>query len=139
MNNEFQNEVRTDVETNHRNEGYSPRRFKKIDILIFAMCLILAFVFWCYALYVNDPIMKKNVTINFVLEGESEGEVLYNDSIRIPVYGERSILANKNTFTIQVDRSEFSEYGEETIVTIDFPENIDSDYKEVVLILTTTD
>lgn len=137
MNNDFQNDLVNEVENHNKSDSYTSKRFKKIDVLIFALCLILAFVFWCYAQYVDDPIMKKNVTINFVLVGASDGEVLLKDSIRIPVRGERSVLSNKNSFTITVDRSEFSDYNKETVIQIDFPENVDSDYKEVVLVLTT--
>ena len=98
------------------------RRFRNVDILILIACFLLAFAFWCYAHYINDPIIEKTITINFVLDGAESFEHLEEDSYKFVVYGTQSELSNINEVTIHIDRSNFASYNTETTISIDHPD-----------------
>ncbi len=126
-----QNDV-FDVENPEKATGYSQKKFKTIDILIFAACLILAFVFWCYALYVDDPIIEKGISVNFELVGGGEGEYIAPEAKRIVVYGPLSKLST-SSITVKVNRSEFNDYNTSVKIKITYPEGIGSDTTQVDL------
>ncbi len=126
-------EIMAEVEYVEKSTSYTAKKFKKIDILIFVFCLALAFIFWCYALYVDDPVIQKNVTVNFVLEGGQSNEFILPTSQKIMVYGERSVLENINAVTVKVKRSDFNAYNKDTLITLEFPNNIQSYTKQVKL------
>ena len=122
-----------EVEYAHKNDSYTNRKFKKINILIFLICLSMAFVFWCYALYIDDPISQKNITVNFVLVGGDSSEMILPAHKSITVYGERSVLSSISSIKVEVKRSEFKEYNKDTVVVINYPKNIGSETKEITL------
>ncbi|MGM9632517.1 MAG: hypothetical protein ACI3XL_05445 [Eubacteriales bacterium] len=132
MSNNTVNKNTAEIEYAERNSG-NPRKIKKIDILIFILCICLAFIFWCYALYVDDPIIEKNITVNFVLEGGESNEFLMPATKKIVVYGEKSVLDNMTTVTVKVKRSDFTEYNTDTLITIEFPNHIRSKTEQVIL------
>lgn len=111
-------------ETVQKNEEYSTKKFKKIDILIFIVCILIAFFCWCYAHYVNDPIVEKELTLNFVLEGGESYEELSQDSITVTIYGISSKIADLNEVDIAINRSLFNSYDADTMITIEH----DDDY-----------
>jgi YbbR domain-containing protein len=123
MNINFTNENNPSVESvefAEKSEQYTKKGFKKVDILIFITCFLAAFFIWCYANYVNDPIIIKEVTVEFVLVNAPENESINPSKKKISVYGEKSVLNSitNNTITIYVDRSEFE--GEDKNIKYDF-------------------
>lgn len=137
-NNQYNEDVITN-ESASSNEEYTPTKFKKIDILVFAVCLLLAFAIWCYAHYINDPIVTKQVTVNFVLENASVGETLSKKYENINVYGLESAIGAVSEITVYVDRSEFNNYDTETSITVDYPEGVNSHTDSVILELHSSD
>lgn len=122
-----------EVEYAQKGEAYTNRKFKKINILIFLVCLSMAFIFWCYALYIDDPIIQKNVTVNFVLVGGDSSEMILPAHKSITVYGEKSVLSGISSIKVEVKRSSFKEYNKDTLVEINYPKNIDSETKSITL------
>ena len=122
-----------EVETSEKTPVYTQKRFKKVNFLIFALCLVMAFVFWCYALYLDDPIMEKVVTVNFVLEGGEATDSITPVTRKVTVYGEKSVLSEINTITVKVNRNQFAEYNVDTVITIQYPKNIESVTKQLTL------
>ena len=116
------NETTVTSQNIQKNDEYSNRRFRNVDILILIACFLLAFTFWCYAHYINDPIIEKTITINFVLDGAESFEHLEEDSYKFVVYGTQSELSNINEVTIHIDRSDFTSYNTETTISIDHPD-----------------
>lgn len=117
MSNQINDTIQNEI--SEKNEEYSTTRFKKTDILIFVACLLLAFICWCYAHYIDDPILEKTVTVNFVLDGGNGTEYLSVQSQRMVVYGIKSDIDDIKIITIHVDRSLFGEYNTETEINID--------------------
>ena len=113
------NETNVNSENVQKNEEYSNRRFRNVDVLILIACFILAFSFWCYAHYINDPIVEKEITINFVLDDAESFEYLEKDSYKFVVYGIQSELSNIEEVTIHINRSNFTSYNTETTIYID--------------------
>lgn len=113
-------------ETIHTNDEYSPKKFNKSDILVFVTCLLLAFTIWCYAHYINDPIIQKVVVVNFVLENGGPNEELSIEKTTIKIYGEESMISGLSEFTIYVDRNDFTSYNTPTVITLEFPEGVHS-------------
>ena len=139
MNNELNTPNTTEVNYSEADNEYSPKRFKAIDILIFGVCLVLAFAFWCYAVYLDDPIIEKNITVNFILEGGNANETLSPASYTIQVFGKRSDLKDLTSLTVKVNRSDFKEYDVPTLRNIKYPANISSDIKQIKLKLINDD
>lgn len=125
MDNQISQNNVLDVENAEKATGYSQKKFKTVDILIFAACLILAFIFWCYALYVDDPIIEKGISVNFVLVDGADNEYVTPIAKRIVVYGPLSKLST-SSITVKVNRSEFDDYNTATKIKIAYPEGINS-------------
>lgn len=103
------------------------KRFKKADILIFVICIIGAFVIWCYANYIDDPIVVRTVTVEYVLEDGENSEYIWPRRENIEVYGEKSVVdaISNGTITIAIGKSSFK--NSETIdYKIVYPEGIHS-------------
>ena len=98
-------------------------------LFIGILCVLIAVGFWCYANYLDDPIIIREINVEFVL---SENGVLSNvviDKEVIEVYGEKSVLSSipitTNTLVISVDINEFK--NSETInFQIKYPDGIHS-------------
>lgn len=131
MNSNYQQEDMNELEISQRSDSYSSKKFKKIDILIFLSCLALAFVFWCYALYVDDPVIEKTLMIDMTLENGSALERIELEEIRVSVIGPRSELTPISVIRMSVDRSEFSEYDEYITVELQYPDGIDGNVREI--------
>lgn len=116
MNNQINDNLEVDVSQKH--DEYSTTRFKKTDILIFLACLLLAFICWCYAHYIDDPILEKTVTVNFVLDGGNGTEYLSVTSKKMVIYGIESDISDIDEITIHVDRSVFKSYNTDTQIDI---------------------
>lgn len=128
------------VEFVDKTHEYTHKRFKTRDILIGAFCLIAAFFIWCYANYVDDPIIQKQVTLDFVLVHGESYEDIKPDKMSVWVYGEESVLSSihNNTITIYVDKSKFNGYDTVLNYEIDYGDNIHSHTKSVELKLVDT-
>ena len=129
--NDISNDNNTETQTAEKKHS------KNINILIFLACLVLAFILWCFALYIDDPVIKADLTVRFELVGESEDEFLIYEPQKITVYGKSSILKNKTYIVAKVNRSEFKTYNQNTLVNIKFDKYIESDTNKVYLKLAT--
>ena len=100
-----------------------PTRFKKLELLVFFGCLALAFLLWCYASYLDDPIIQKEVTLNFELNGNpGNGYVISNPST-IVIYGEESILSNINTVKVIINQETYN-VGDKLDIEVELPNNV---------------
>ena len=139
MNSELNTINSSEVNYSESSNEYRPKRFKVIDILIFGVCLVLAFAFWCYAVYLDDPIIEKNITVNFIVEGGNANETLSPASYTIQVFGKRSDIKDLTSLTVKVNRSDFKEYDVPTLINIRYPANVSSDTKQIKLKLINDD
>lgn len=136
MNKDLGTDYSSEFEYQSDGKSSKGRKFRAIDVLIFIICLFMAFVFWCYALYVDDPVIEKSITVNFVVDGGDSTDILTPASRRIVVYGKRSELNSVSAITVKIKKSEFKGYDTPTTITIQYPKNISSDTKQIVLKLT---
>ena len=106
----------TENEVEYVEKIHNPHsKFKKFELLVFIGCLAFAFMMWCYANYIDDPIIKKEVTLDFRLDDQpGNGSVSSNPST-IVIYGEESILSGINKITVSVKREDFDEDRKITI------------------------
>ena len=126
MNIELTNETENEVEFVEQNNTNTRKSFRKYELLVFLGCLLFAFIIWCYANYLEDPIIQKEVTVRFVLTNAEDGEVITDSTEQVMIYGERSSLATVSVITVYVERSMFSKYDEPTMIPIEYPEHIHS-------------
>lgn len=124
-----------EVEYVEKSEVYSPKKLKKADFFMLIFCILAAFAIWCYANFINDPIIVKEVTVDFVLVDAHNQEVITPSKVNIEVYGEKSILDSirNNTITVYVERSEFESYNSLTTITIEYPDGIHSHKNQIQL------
>lgn len=127
MNTELNEVVENEVEYAETNNKHS-KRFKKYELLIFLGCLAFAFTMWCYANYIDDPIIQKDVDIYLVYEGD--GSVVSNPT-KIVIYGEESKLSNISEITVNVDAGSFSNGANKITIEIDLPEDVYSHNNEI--------
>ena len=121
------------VEFVDKADEYTHKKLKRSDILVFVICIIGAFMFWCYVNYLDDPIVKKEVTVDFVLVDGSVNEYIVPNKVKIWIYGEESTInsLNGNTITVYVERSEFEDFNTPIDYVIDYPKDVHSDTKSV--------
>lgn len=129
MNTNYSNDDLNEVENPYKAD--SSRKFRKIDILIFIVCLALAFVVWCYALFIDDTVIEKDVLLNFVLEGGAYNESLECDTRSITVYGSKSLLSGVSKIDVSVSRTDFAEYGEYVTATVEYPDGVEGEVKQI--------
>ena len=123
-------------EVSNSQEEYVPKKSHTVDFLIILGCLIVAFIFWCSAHYIADPMVEKELSVNFVLVGGAENEYIVQDSIRLVFYGKESALENLEVIEIPVERSLFDEYDTDTEVPTKKTDAYHTHTKEVTLQLT---
>lgn len=128
---DHQHDDMMDMGFTQSNEPATKKKFKKINILVFFLCIVLAFAFWCYALHVNDPVIKKTVAVELVLVGGAEDEALTSSQSIVEVYGVRSALGSVDKITVKVDRGGFSAYDKDRAVTLTLPQNIESKTEQI--------
>ena len=133
MNIELNNETENEVEYAEKNNYTVAKRFKKFEIFIFLGCLVLAFMIWCYANYLDDPIIQKEITVYFVLEGGEANEDIETRSSKIVVYGEQSVISDMVAITNYVDRELFGDDKTKINYTIDYPDGVHSHITEIEL------
>ena len=131
--NNFQDSVNFNTQ-----DEYAPQKKNTLRIGILIACLILSFVFWCFAHYQNDPMMKKDIVVNFILVNGASNEAITPQFHYFTFYGPRSVLEEKNVVNIEVDRSMFDEYNVHTIIPISYNDEFHSHTKEIELRLIKT-
>lgn len=115
-NNATENEVEY-VEKTHTNIS----KFKKYEILIFIGCIAFAFMMWCYANFLDDPIIQKDVRVYVdVFDGDNFVERLES---KISIYGEESVISKENGFYLEVGLESFGE-DKKTQLTVKLPEDV---------------
>ena len=124
-------------------EEYIPKKYKKIDLVIFILCILIAFTIWDYSINLDDPIIKKELTVKFVLVNNTDDEYISvpseggeNQDIpskKILVYGAKSKLSDVDDITVKINRLRFVEYDKDTNITLNYPNYISSATKQVVL------
>lgn len=117
-------------------EVATKKKFKKINILIFIACLVLAFAFWCYALHVSDPVIKRTLPVEIVLVGGAEGETVTASPSKIEVWGAQSVLGGLDKLTVKVNRSSISAPDKDIPVALTLPSGIESDIERINVRLT---
>lgn len=127
MNIEINNQVENEVEVEYvENINYSNNNFKKYGFFMFLGCLVLSFLVWCFANYLDDPIIKKGVPAKFDWDGENTNVVFTiidsktgKEIKEIEIYGEKSVLIYVNSISVELSESQFSD-GKD-IITIKLP------------------
>ena len=126
MNIEINNQVENEVEVEYvENINYSNNNFKKYGFLMFLGCLVLSFLVWCFANYLDDPIVKKGVPAKFDWDGKNNVVFTIIDREtgkeikEIDIYGEESVLIYVSFIHVELSESQFSD-GKDTI-TIKLP------------------
>ncbi|MBO5715166.1 MAG: hypothetical protein J6S23_02080 [Clostridia bacterium] len=127
------------VEFVDKADEYRQKRFKKSDVLVFIVCIIGAFLIWCYVNYVDDPIIQKEVTVDIVLVNGSLNEYIVPNKMKISVYGEESVInsISDNTITVYVERSKITDYDTTVDYAIEYPQGVHSHTKSVEIKLMT--
>lgn len=121
------------VEFVDKADEYTYKKLKKSDILVFVICIIGAFMFWCYVNYLDDPIVTKEVTVDFVLVDGSVNEYIVPNKVKVWVDGEESTInaLNDNTIKVYVQRSDFEDFDTPINFVIDYPKGVHGDTKSV--------
>ena len=130
------NTVETAVNT-HQDELVT-KKPKNYSALIFIACLLLSFVVWCCAQYVHDPIIQKDMVVNFVLINGETNEAITPQFHMFTFYGLKSELENKSVINIEVDRSLFTSYDTYTTIPISYTDKFHSHTTEIELRLIVT-
>ena len=133
MNIERNNETEYEVEYVEENTLKTTSRYKKFQVLIFLGCLLLSFFVWCYANYLDDPIIQKEVALTFTVEG-GQGEVIQS-SYTIVIYGEKSVLTEITEIVNKVNYNEFSEDNLTITKNVKLPSDVHTHNDEVELTL----
>ena len=120
-----------------KNDEYAPKKFKKVDVIIFIVCIVLAFAFWCYAQFLHDPIIEKTILVQFVLVGGEANESITPTFKQMNFFGKQSALEKLEYVTFEVQRSAFTEYNVETEISMSYPDEFHADVDEVFLMLLT--
>ncbi len=131
MNKHFNDEENSVIENNVDNEQvevYVKKRSGKGNKFIIGMlCVLIAVVFWCYANYLDDPIIQKEITVDFVLVDGEKNQDIYPDKVNVVVFAEKSLLDSfqNNTIPVYVKISEFND-SKSINYKIDYPHGIHS-------------
>lgn len=133
MNIERNNESEYEVEYV---EEYTPKttsKYKKFQVFIFLGCLLLAFFVWCYANYLDDPIIQKEVALTFTVEGSNNHVI--QSSYTIVIYGEKSVLSEISEIENKVNSNEFSDDNLTITKNVKLPSGVHTHNDEVELTL----
>ena len=139
MNIELNNNTENEVEFVEKEIHHPSNKFEKLKIFVFLVCLVFAFVVWCYAHYLDDPIVLLDKDRECVwLDSSSRGlqvEITDMDGnviTKLPVYGEKSVLYSVDTIQIELKKSDF-ENSDTKVIDIIFPKDVHSHTTQVVV------
>ena len=65
MNIELNNATENEIEYVEDEIDYTPKKFVKFRVLIILCCAVFSFFVWCYAHYLNDPILIDKMEIKW--------------------------------------------------------------------------
>lgn len=118
-------------------EDESSKKSNVINFLIFLGCIVIAFAIWCYANFTVDPMIEKELIVQFVLEDGATNEYLTPVYHSFTFYGPKSAFANikDNTIKFIVKRSIFKNYDEPITVKLNYGDDYHSHTTEVELTL----
>lgn len=131
MNKHFNDEENFVIENNADNEQVEVHMKKRSGtgnkFIIGMLCVLIAVVFWCYANYLDDPIIQKEITVDFVLVDGEKNQDIYPDKVNVVVFAEKSLLDSfqNNTIPVYVKISEFND-SKSINYKIDYPHGIHS-------------
>lgn len=139
MNIELNNATENEVEFVEKEVQRPSNKFEKLKVFIFLSCLIFAFIGWCYAHYLDDPIVLVDKDIECVWVDASgrglqveitdmEGNVID----KLPVYAEKSVIYSVDSITIELKKSDF-ENSDTKVIDIKFPDDVHSHTTQVVV------
>lgn len=140
MKKHFNDEENSVIENNADNEQVEVHMKKQSGtgnkFVIGMLCVLIAVVFWCYANYLDDPIIQKEITVDFVLVNGDATQDILPDKVNILICGEKSLLNSitNDTITIHVDISAFKNQNEINY-KINFPKGLHSHITHQTLIL----
>ena len=139
MNIELNNNTENEVEFVEKEIHHPSNKFEKLKIFVFLVCLVFAFVVWCYAHYLNDPIVLVEKNIECVwLDGSGRGlQIEITDMEgkvidKLPVYAEKSVLDAVDAVTVELKKSYF-ENSDTKVVDVIFPENVHGHTTQVIV------
>ena len=135
MNIERNNDTEFEVEYVEENVQQNAKKNNKFQLFIFLGCLVLAFLVWCYANYLDDPIVQKEVDLIITLVNPQTGDAVKQSSQTIWIYGEESVLENIHVSTNQVNRNKFSGYDSTVDWDIELPDDVHTHDGDVKLTL----
>ena len=118
-------------------EEYAPKKSNIINLFVFLGCIIIAFAIWCYANFTVDPMIEKELFVEFKLEGGSSDEYITPVYHYFTFYGPKSAFEDikDNSIAFTVKRSMFENYDEPTTIKLKYDDNYHSHVTEVELIL----
>lgn len=141
MNIERNNETNNEVEYVDNSTNLISKRSRQRKIIIFLACLVFSFVVWCYANYLDDPIIKKEISIDLYKQNFAADVVLamYDDKgekiDKIEIYGEESSVNSVRNYRIEVYPSDFED-GTTYIHKIELSDGVYSHTKEIKIVIT---
>ena len=139
MNIERNNETDNEVEYVDNSTNLITKKSRQRKIIIFVACLLFSFVVWCYANYLDDPIIKKDISID--LHNHIDDVILTaydedgNKIDKIEIYGEESSLNSISSYRIEIYPSNFKD-GSTYVCEIERGEGIYSHTKTIKIVKT---
>ena len=106
--------------------------FRKFRFLIAIGCLIFSFMMWCYASYIDDPIIQKRVSVHLDYNGIG---VIECDSSHIVIYGEESKLSGITEIKVIVERNSFNQNNKMVVYWVGdlLPDGVYSHQEQIVV------
>lgn len=158
MNIELNNATENEIEYVEDEIDYTPKKFVKFRVLIILCCAVFSFFVWCYAHYLNDPILIDKMEIKWAWVENTEGanqiitdingnvikdmKVVFTDMEgnvieNISVYAEQSVLDKKDDFIlIELNQADFVETNTK-VISIDLPDDVHSHTSKIIVKLVT--
>lgn len=139
MNIERNNETDNEVEYVDNSTNLITKKSRQRKIIIFVACLLFSFVVWCYANYLDDPIIKKDISIDLHNHISDVVLTVYDEDgnkiDKIEIYGEESNVNSIGNYRIEVYPSDFKD-GSTYIHKIELNDGVYSHTKEIKIVIT---
>ena len=133
---QHRNDDNQTVEYDEEIKVYVKKKERGNQFIIAIICILVSVLFWCYVNYLEDPIIIKKVTVEFILSENG----MYTDVIlakeNVEIYGEESVIGSisitNSTIRIPVEKSRFK-YSETIEFGFKYPEGIHSHFNKIEL------